>query len=392
MNTWLLLFFLTFTSGQLTRFQLAPAVWIYLQDIFILFLSLASLIKLCKQKKFFNYNLSRPLLAFALAGLLSLLAGSFFVNLSDLLVASLYFIRWLAYAGLYFYFSGIKHQRLKIKLKSLSLNLNQIFLFSGLAMAVLGLLQYFFLPDTRSLKLFGWDDHYYRLIGVLFDPGFTGIIMVFLVFLALGIGKSFTQKLLTAGIPLLALFLTYSRTSYLALLAGVMTYIFLKKKYKLGTGLIIAFFIALFFLPKFNSEGTNLLRTYSLFDRVETWNQGFKIYSKSPILGVGFNTLRYLKKDLGYLDENWLASHSASGIENSYFFVLATTGILGLSAYLWLIAKSFHKINKSPLHKDGFPSWGKLASLTAVCVHSFFLNTLFYPWVMVWFWFLLADN
>ena len=37
---------------------------------------------------------------------------------------------------------------------------------------------YFIFPDVRSLAVDQWDPHYYRLVGSLLDPGFTGIILV----------------------------------------------------------------------------------------------------------------------------------------------------------------------------------------------------------------------
>src|SRR3989338_6680935 len=45
----------------------------------------------------------------------------------------------------------------------------------------LGLGQYIFLPDTRFLLSYGWDEHYWRLIGTVLDPNYMGVMMGMIV-------------------------------------------------------------------------------------------------------------------------------------------------------------------------------------------------------------------
>ena len=98
-----------------------------------------------------------------------------------------------------------------------------------------------------------------------------------------------------------------------------------------------------------------------------------KIIKEKPILGVGFNTLRYYQKNL---PEN----QAGAGLDNSWLFVLATSGALGFLGYLGIWGKALNKF-KNPL---------VVSSLFALFVHAFFVNSLFYPWVMAWMWILLA--
>ncbi|MDZ7586275.1 MAG: hypothetical protein U0946_00850, partial [Patescibacteria group bacterium] len=42
---------------------------------------------------------------------------------------------------------------------------------------ILAWAQYLFLPDTRFLLKFGWDEHYYRMIGTVLDPNYLGIML-----------------------------------------------------------------------------------------------------------------------------------------------------------------------------------------------------------------------
>src|SRR3989344_442832 len=45
-------------------------------------------------------------------------------------------------------------------------------------MGVVGLFQYWLIPDMRFLAILGWDDHYFRLVSTQFDPNFTGLLLV----------------------------------------------------------------------------------------------------------------------------------------------------------------------------------------------------------------------
>jgi hypothetical protein len=102
---------------------------------------------------------------------------------------------------------------------------------------------------------------------------------------------------------------------------------------------------------------------------------------------VGFNAYRYAQRDYGFLEEErWQLSHAGAGADSSLLFVLATTGILGLGAYL--------KIWLKVLEKSGSKK-NRLLVLTVLGVllsHSLFLNSLFYPWIMAWLWLVLATG
>jgi len=116
---------------------------------------------------------------------------------------------------------------------------------------------------------------------------------------------------------------------------------------------------------------------------LENYQEAFSIFKKHPLLGVGFNTYRYTQRDYNILsEEEWQTSHSAAGVDSSFLFVLATTGILGFLSYLWLYFKVLR----------GSKGILITASIIAMVVHAFFLNSLFYPWIMVWFWILLAST
>src|SRR3989338_8634594 len=97
------------------------------------------------------------------------------------------------------------------------------------------------------------------------------------------------------------------------------------------------------------------------------------------ILGVGFNTVRYAKVLYQYPQDNMLIRQSGAGLDNSFLLVAATSVIIGLTVFLMLLIQIYS--HASMLIR---------ASLIAIVIHSFFVNSFFYPWVMVWLWLLIA--
>ena len=73
-------------------------------------------------------------------------------------------------------------------------------------------------------------------------------------------------------------------------------------------------------------------------------------------------------------DDDLTLSRSGAGIDNSLLFVGATTGLIGLGAYLWLLAEMM-KMGLSPYHKKymGIKTM-YLVSLGTVLVGSLFIN------------------
>ena len=125
-----------------------------------------------------------------------------------------------------------------------------------------------------------------------------------------------------------------------------------------------------------DGEGVKLERTYSVWARAESWKTAWNIFSQNPILGVGFNTYRYAQGASA-------DSHAGAGVDSSLLLVLATTGIVGFVIYLKYL-KYLWKLGENDLVLS--------ASLVALFVHSLFLNSQFYPHVMLWISLLLQRH
>jgi len=389
-----------------------------------------------------NLRLAKPILILIFIAFLSLLFNINSLRLPEFLVSFLYLLRFVAYAGIYFIVSGFD---IGFKRKILAL-----MIFSGTLIVLGGFVQYFFYPNLRNLYYLGWDEHLYRLFGSFLDPNFAAsIISLFLVLiLSMLFSRHFgplrprseaslsrvskrleildepfgltgmTQMVFLVLLSIsafIALLLTYSRSGYLMFFVSAVSLLLILGKKKYVVVLLLMFVIGIIFLPKnLGGEGVKLLRTASLISRSQYLNNAIVIFKDHPVLGVGFNTYRYAQRRYGFIDDISLkTSHAGSGTDNSFLFVLATTGIVGFTFYLYMwirILKSCHPEVVSGFRSSGVEMLKRvqhdkreerfqkiisiviISSSTGLFVNAFFLNSLFYPSVMLWMWVLVGLN
>lgn len=323
---------------------------IYLLDILVGFLCAIVLLGNKSRQVVTNDNLFRPLLYFLIIAILSLV-----VNLSKLedqgqrLMALMYLVRLIIYSSLYFALKQISKTRIKTTL------IASVTIFISLS-----LIQYIFLPDLTSLKYLGFDDHYYRLAGTMFDPNFTGLILsiISLVFLQY-------HQIMPALASLILLGLTFSRASYLTYLVGLFTtknIVSIKNIFLFLLILLLAIIIS----PKPFGEGVNLLRTFSIFSRLSTAKLGLQMFVQNPVFGWGYNTLSAVRPN-------------PISVDNSFIFILVTTGILGFIMFINLMIAVFTKLS----------GIGK-SIILLVLIHSLFNNSLFYIWIYYLAWFTIG--
>jgi hypothetical protein len=284
------------------------------------------------------------------------------------LVGSLYWLRFAFYGG---YFLVLKTLLSPKDLRVLFLGLGGIIMATCLA-------QYIFYPDVRYLQIAEWDPHYFRVVGTLLDPGFVSIILVFcLIYLYTHpIKNSFIQKI-SFIICYICFALTYSRTGFITIFAASAFYSWSIKSWRFISITTIILIFTLLILPRTpGGEGVKLERTSSIKARIINWQNSASIFIKNPILGVGFNTYRYAQKQAGFLDtSNWLKSHAGAGADSSLLFIAATTGIAGLAFFIRYLNSVWKISSDYPFIR---------VSLVALFFHSFFLNSLFYPFVLIW--------
>lgn len=370
-----LAFLIFFPLGQL------PKLLLQLIEVNPLLLPADLIILLLAFSSLFYKNLwqllikSKPILFLICVTTFSWVLSFSFWGIASINPGSLYLIRLISYLVSFIILRNLIDNKYLTKLfllKALGL--------VGVAIGLLGFIQYLLLPDLTQLYLYGWDDHYYRLAGSFLDPAYTGVFLVLTIILIIN-SSLFKETNYKNGLLLalvLALSLTYSRASYLSLFVGL-AFLVRKNKIVKVLGIVLGVVVLLLvLLPNAGGEGVNLFRTNSIFQRAGNYQQAAFLSSKFPLFGVGYNNVCLAKQE--FIGVSVGGRNACSGLDNSFLFLLVTTGIAGFLAF----ANFFYLLlweNSSSMMK---------ASLLAVSTHAFFSNTLVYPFILFWFGCLFA--
>ena len=374
------LFFICFALGEISKIRFSGAISVGLFDITVVLLSIYYLKKIRRNQ----FRLKIPIIIFILASVFSLIINVLSFEPSQLFVGSLYLVRFVAYTGIYFVAASLTPLGKKYTLKFMTI--------SGVFILLLGYIQYFLYPSLKNLFYLGWDEHMYRMVSSYLDPNFAGVIFVLLfIFFYVFQRQLFPKKyisILVLSATFISIILTYSRGALLMFVVSALIYSILKKNYKIifaAIGSLLIVFIIL--SPRFYIENTNLLRTFTLGQRVESIRQGLYIAKENP-LGVGYNTFRYARENYGFADTSAFGpSHAGAGVDNSLVLILATAGIPGFLAYLYLIFRMFG-LGINNLKRNDM-AIVLIVSLGGLLVNSMLINSLLYSFIMAWI-FLIA--
>ena len=376
MNLLIWILALALAGGQIIRIPFAGGGIILLDMvaiIFCFFCIIKNKFKLFKPPLFLKIAF-----LFVLICILSLMLTPLTLNQAEMISSLSYTVRLSIYFSLgYLLFSD--------SFLSLRKKIIPALLFAGISLAVLGLLQFILLPNLQPLTIYGWDPHYFRTVSTFLDPNFLGAYLVLtsiLLFAHLAHPKGVLNRhLVIAGIVLvyLALLTTFSRSSYLMFLVSGVTLSVLVKSKKIFLSVIclfLALMLGFYFYTQVVAEPRNIDREKSASFRLNTWEQGWTIFQKSPILGVGFNAYRYAIREFNLADQQFLNSRGSSSNDASLLYIAATTGVIGITIYLLFILN---------LLKYSYPLNPMLISAIAgLLIHSIFANSLFYPPILAW--------
>ena len=401
------LLFITSVAGQMLRFPLGNGVGFLVLDVMVFFLVTSWTIQklLFHRTNPFPLFLSFPFFGFIFVSLFSLLlAIPNLPNLPTILISLFYWIRFITYGLLMFMAYDLIQKNNQHGPKLL-----RLFFGSALGLALLGFLQLIFFPSFSAINMykFGWDPHIGRLLSTWFDPNFLGSF--FAIVLSVGGGlllifwkqkkKYFLKHLPLIGILcliLIALLLTYSRSAYLGLLVAGGILGLMNSRTLLIIGMMFVV-LSLSFSPRaqervfdaVDSAKALFTETIVTLDptarlRLESWKQGIDLLREHPFLGVGYNTLRYELTERGLVGEK---SHAGSGIDASFLTVLATTGIIGFSFFLWwwgaILFRLFHTWKHSPFVWQQGTALGLFCGILGLFVNALFINSLFFPFLLV---------
>lgn len=381
----LLLLFLPF--GEILRFNIDNNIFLKPLDVVAVLIAIIVCSNYLRNKSF-RIAFSWYYFLFPSIGFISLLLNSYWLKPTELFVSFLYLIRWISYLSLFFAIGQVdKKFRKKIEV---------FLLVDGIIVLFIGYIQFFFYPSLRNLFYLGWDEHLYRMFSSFFDPNFVGAFFVlYLIFIIclFWCNKRKSRNFvlfysLLSTITLFAIFLTYSRSALLMLITSGIAFFSLiqrKKFILLLLGAILAF--VLIISPYFYIENLDLFRTNSSLARLTTTQHALQIIQSHPLIGVGFDSYRYVQIRYHFTKEATdFPANSAAGVDTSLLFVCATTGIMGFISYCYMWFRLFILARSKLRIQEDYYAVIFITSSVGLFINALFINSLFYAEIMAWMW------
>lgn len=393
--------------GELVRLPFGPSGGILVSDALIPVFIAAWVARniFNRERGLPKSKLTLPIILFIAIATLSLIQSLTFLSFAEAGSGTLYLIRFSQYALLYF----ITLQTITTPEQKKAIIRTMI--ISAFLLAIAGFVQLGVYPNLAALEEQGYDPHINRLVSVWLDPNFVGGFLAFIISIMLGISLHSKNPKTRAALFLLiailgaALFLTYSRSAYLALAAGIFI-ISLLRSQKILLITIALFLLGIGISPRAQDRIGELTQsiaslTTSSIDtpdptaklRIESWQQTWTLIQKRPLLGSGYNNLRTVNHQEGFISDQ--EGHSASGSDSSLLTILATTGIVGLIPFLYIYFstiissfKTWRSQKETPLNR-GY-ALGILGGIFALLTHSIFVNSLLFAPILIFFWIGLA--
>jgi O-antigen ligase len=366
---------LTLSLGQFSSISKGGGVSLYFFDASIACFVVYGLFYLLVHKKSFVIPLfSTPFILFTLSALFSNILNLPKFAGEEVLTASFYLIRWVLYLMLgIVIFNLIKEKVITEKI------LEDLLLISSCFLVIAGIVQLVLIPDFEQANLtaFGWDPHKNRLASTFLDPNFLGAYLNISIFLLLWRhikkGLKVFEYVLLAFI-FIGVILTFSRSAWLMLGVGVLLFGILKRPWWVVIGVVLAF-LAYFAVPRVQTRISGVTDpSDSAQFRLISWENALDVFLDNPVIGVGYNTYRYVQKEYGYLTPDTVESHSGAGADSSLLYLLATTGIVGglfFSLGLYFLTRN----NNSLFY---------FALIISLVFESTFINSIFYPQILFW--------
>ncbi len=286
---------------------------------------------------------------------------------------------------------------------------------SALLVSILGFFQLKYFPSFFDLELYleGWDPHIGRLLSTWFDPNFVGGFLAFMLPVILGVSLYYfhrqkTKKSLVLGaiafIVLVAIYLTFSRSAYLALILGMGTFTLIKSR-KLLVAFVMLMVLGFSFSERVqertlgavdsakNLVGLNEQKPMDATSqfRVDSWMIALELIKENPIMGVGYGRYAQAVNEQGM--GIGLEVHSSTGSDSSLLTIWAQAGLVGLISYLAIVFVAAVIAIKRSWKKNDFNAYlilGLLSGFAGMMIHSFFVNSLLFALMMVYLWVGLA--
>jgi O-antigen ligase len=203
-----------------------------------------------------------------------------------------------------------------------------------------------------------------------------------------------------AAVLFIALIATFSRSTYLMLAITFILYYVLRRNWKglllltLG-GILIA---SIYFIPRAHIDKAKRIdRELSANLRLLSYMHAVTLFNDHPVLGVGYDLIRYEKNARYMVYDLKEGGHSGAGFESSWLTILATTGVIGTLVYAayWLTtlftiiepakasAQNLLKNTHAFILKGTVQEHLVASLLVGWFAHAWFVNSLLYPYLLI---------
>lgn len=372
-----------FVVGTTEGGSVGRGVTLRVDDFVILIIGLSWLSKMAIHKElglFLRTPLNGPIGYYIIICLISTLLGGLFRDV-NLKTGFLFVLKYFEYVLVYF--MAVNH----IKKRRQIQNYVWALLFTCIIVSLIGIAQ---IPTGGRITA--------PFEGVKGEPNTLGGYLVFMISIALGLfltSISFRNRLMYGTMILLfviPLLYTQSRSSYLALIPAIYSFVWLSDKRRWFFLAIVLLTLTFpFVAPKPTKErvsftfeqGRNrrdvvevsgVKLDTSASARLMSWRQTSQDWIKHPFFGYGVTGYRF--------------------VDGQYFRVLAETGIIGLGLFLILLFGIFKQTCRVLKEVSGsFDKglcMGFLAGFIGLLVHAIGANTFIIVRIMEPFWFVLA--
>jgi O-antigen ligase len=300
-----------------------------------------------------------------------------------------------------YFFFGAMHALMILDLFADPKRLRPIYLLLALLPAILVVRGIVHDPSVLQLE------HMQRLRYPLPHPNIAGYLFAMTLPLCLALamteaGRLHKLALVSSGAQLAGLILTYSRGAWIGWLASMVFFGAALKRKEVVILLVVAGLV-LCFAPPLRNRVLTLVKPQadlSINERVQSMEGGLRVGLQHPILGVGYGRGR-LREGLGTLNTRAITRIDGTTqpitriahTHNLYVELFASTGGLGLGAFLWLLGRGLWQVLANARRVEG-PSrvlqWGMAAAWIAFMVTALWDAPLYHHDIRILFFTLLA--
>jgi O-antigen ligase len=372
-----------FVVGTSGGASLGRGVTLRLDDFLLVIIGFSWLAKMSIHKElglFLRTPLNKPIAFYIIVCLISTLFGAIFGRV-DLLTGFFFVLKYFEYMIVYFIVAN--HLESKKQLQ----NYLWAMLITCAIVSLIGIAQ---IPEGHRVSA--------PFEGEVGEPNTFGGYLVFMLSLVVGLfltTPSFRNQLIYAGLAVIfavPLFYTQSRSSYLAAIPAILTFVLLSEKKQWVLTAILLLGVSLpFIAPEAAKERVRYTFTQgerqrnvvevggvkldtSTSARIVSWREAARDFIKHPLMGYGVTGYRFL--------------------DAQYIRVILETGLLGIFFFGILLYTIFRQTFASfraaedPTQRG--LAMGFLAGFAGLLFHGIGANTFIIVRIMEPFWFVTA--